>query len=222
MHSHINRKKAISLRKKGYSFKEISESLSISKNTASIWLKNVYLNKQAKIRLQERIKFGQNNTRLTKRKKSREVIQKLEVQANRIWSTFKIDQNTAKILCALMYYCEGEKGTGTRVTFTNSDPTLIATFLILFRKAFNLDEKKFRILMHLHTYHNEERQRIFWSRITKISKKQFMKTYQKTNTNKKARKEYNGCISVRYYDALIAKELLVLYNILSHKLILGL
>jgi len=45
------KEKAINLRMEGYSVKEISDKLSISKSTSSIWVRDLILNEKAKQRL---------------------------------------------------------------------------------------------------------------------------------------------------------------------------
>ena len=107
----------------------------------------------------------------------------------------------------MIYWCEGNKSLRDSVFFTNSDPRLIANFLHLFRNSFDIDESKFRVCMHLHDYHNEEKQLNFWSDVTFIPKNQFFKSYKKLNTKKRIRDNYQGCIQVRYYDINIARKL---------------
>ena len=51
-------KNAILLRQQGYSLNEIAAKLKISKSTASLWLRSVALNKNAKSRLQQRTKVN--------------------------------------------------------------------------------------------------------------------------------------------------------------------
>ena len=104
----------------------------------------------------------------------------------------------------MIYLCEGNKSLKSLTTFTNSDPNLISTFLYLFRNSFNLNEKKFRVLMHLHKYHNEEIQKNFWS---KIPKDQFNRTYLKPNSGKYKKRDYQGCIKVYYGDVSITRKL---------------
>ena len=107
----------------------------------------------------------------------------------------------------MIYLCEGNKSLKSLTTFTNSDPNLISTFLYLFRNSFDLNEKKFRVLMHLHKYHNEEIQKNFWSKITKIPKDQFNRTYLKPNSGKYKKRDYQGCIKVYYGDVSITRKL---------------
>jgi len=75
-----------------------------------------------------------------------------------------------------------------------------------------VDETKFRALIHLHEYHDESKQKKFWSDITKISENKFQKSYLKINTGKRIKENYPGCISIKYYDAKIFKELKALYK----------
>ncbi len=213
------REKAKKLRTRGFSLREISSRFRISKSTASIWSKDIILSNTAMRRLEKRKMLGQYKTILL-RKKRRENKQKILLkQSQKIFNNFTLNKDRAKIICALIYYCEGVKGVDTLVTFINSDPTLISIFLFLFRKAFIIDEKKFRVLMHLHEYHKESIQKNFWSKITKIPENQFYKTYWKQNEGKRIRKDYQGCVSIRYYNDIIAKELLAIYRVAVVRLI---
>ena len=79
-------------------------------------------------------------------------------------------------------------------------------------KGFVIDEGKFRALIHLHDYHGEEKQINFWSKITRIPRKQFFKSYRKPNTGKRIKKDYPGCLAISYYDAKVAKQLWAYYK----------
>ena len=89
---------------------------------------------------------------------------------------------------------------------------MIRLFLKLFRKSFVLDENKFRVCLHLHKYHFSKKQIEYWSNLTNISKKQFTKPYQKNNTGKRVRKNYQGCVSVRYHDVNILRQIQAIIN----------
>ncbi len=96
----------------------------------------------------------------------------------------------------------------------NSDPNLIELFMKLIRLSFDLDEKKFRAMVHIHNYHNNDEVIKYWSAITNIPKLQFSKSYLKQNTEKRIRDGYMGCLRIRYYDYRIALELRAYYNAL--------
>lgn len=94
-----------------------------------------------------------------------------------------------------------------RVDFTNSDSDLMRTFLKFFRTGFEVEESKFRVCVHIHEYHDAVTQLKYWSHITGIPHKQFIKSYMKPHTGKQVRENYQGCASVRYHDANMARQL---------------
>lgn len=219
MYSVKYREKAKEFRRKGYSLKEIADELSIAKSTASVWVRNVKLSREAKQRLEERLTKGQINAAKIKKERRKKLLEKLYKEAYGCIEELDFKKEHLKLFCAVIYWCEGGTYSKKAVRFTNSDPDLVELFLFLFRKSFRVDEDKFRACMHLHDYHDEEERKDFWSRITGISKNQFIKTYQKPHTAKRIRDNYPGCLNIRYYDALIAKELLAFYKAFKNKLI---
>lgn len=212
----LEKQKAIKLRKQGYSLNEISYQLNVAKSMASLWARDIKLSKKAIKRLSTKITQGQHKSAEIKKIKTREL---LEIFNNNAFDLVdpNLNKETLKICCALLYWCEGAKTCDTFVHFTNSDIKLIRTFVYLLRQSFNLDERKFRACIHLHSYHNSDRQIRLWSKITKISEKQFTKPYRKANSGKIIRPGYPGCIQIKYYDVNISRELLAIAKIFSQK-----
>ena len=202
----IIRAKALQLRKKGFSISEIQERLNVSKSTVSVWVRPVNLSAAARRRLKKRIIVGQKKGAMVRVLQKNEFASQLSAKVRKELSKIYGNKTIQKLACALLHWCEGEKTTGL-VVFVNSDPLLIKTFLRLFRASFTIDEKKFRVLLHLHSYHNEITQMRYWSNITKIPLSQFLKTHKKSNSGKSIHPDYQGCVSLRYYDHTIAKQL---------------
>ena len=196
----------VALRKEGYSVKELHSKIGVSKSTISRWIQNVPLSNTAQARLKLRYTNGQLESQKT--------IHEITVRKNQVAVDFaekvllnaSIDKTSKIILCAMIYHCEGNKSVKS-VTFTNSDPFLIATFLNLLRSSFDIKEDKFHILMHLHRYHNEEIQKEFWSALTRIPKNQFYRSYAKESNEKYKKEGYQGCVSISYGDVSIARKL---------------
>lgn len=111
------------------------------------------------------------------------------------------------LLCSLIYWREGAKDS-KRMEFTNSDPMLVKTFLSLLRNASPVNKEKFKVVAHLHEYHDVPEQIKFWSKVTDMPFQQFDKPFLKGHTGKRVREGYNGCISVRYHDTSVAKLIL--------------
>jgi len=90
----------------------------------------------------------------------------------------------------------------------NSDPALCKYFIDSLVKYFGADRNRFHILLHLHDYHNPELQRRLWSNFIRVKEKQFYKSYLKQHSGKRLHMQYQGCASIRYYDTMLARQLL--------------
>ncbi len=204
------RKEAIKLRKRGFSFEEISSLLPVSKSTCSVWLKEVDLSDKAKLRLQKRGLDGRKRGQLSNHNRALLRDEGIARQIRAEISTLDLNKILLKLLCAMLYWGEGAKGQH-RVIFTNSDPLMIRIFLKFFRQSFTLDESRFQASLHLHEYHNHDIQKKFWANITGI-RLQKISIYKKPNTGLVKREGYLGCISIRYNDVNIAHTLESLYK----------
>lgn len=203
---------ASNMRANGFSLKQISSKLNISKSTASLWTSKVIISKEGK----QKILIHQISARkkglltINKRRKliKTAIRKKVETYTNEI----KVTPEIGKLLVSLFIWTEGQKWDLNTVGFTNSDPLMISTFLRLFRRFFILDESKLRALVHIHEYHNNKQTIKFWSELTKIPTTQFSKSYLKPHTSKRKKANYRGCIRINYYDYKVAHELAYLYN----------
>lgn len=211
--------KAKKLRRKGYSFREISEYFSISKSTASLWTRNEILSKRAKNRIKKLGDKGRKRGKQTKLKKREQIWDEIDKNCNVLRNNnYNIEHY--KLILASLYWGEGAKQNYI-VNFINSDPFMIKLYLNLLRACYNIDEKKFRVRIHLHDYHNEEEMVSFWSKVTGIGKNQFS-IYNKPHTGKNKKPNYKGCLSIRYGDSRIIKEIQIIINRLKRFNIAGL
>lgn len=153
-------------------------------------------------------------TNILRRSLQREVIRK---KVRKSFKNVCPSISVAKIHCALLYWCEGGK-TKNSVHFSNSDPALVRTFPKLFREAFSVDESKFRIIVHLHEYHDKQKQEEFWSQVCGIPLDQFTKQFTKKNTGKRKKLDYPGCVAVKYYSSLVLYELKEIYRQYAERL----
>jgi len=207
-------RKSIKLRKSGLSYGEISTIMKISKSTASLWLRHINLNKQAKQRLINRSKIGLHKSIQTKKIKKLKILKQIDQKSSALLSRIIIEKDLKKLLCSMLFWAEGAKNMKC-VTFINSDPKMISTFLRLLRSAFHINENKFRALVHLDGYHNKTHIKKYWSSITQIPLSQFNRNYKKPHTKKRKREDYKGCVAVRCYDYKIALELNSIYNMFA-------
>jgi DNA-binding CsgD family transcriptional regulator len=197
---------AIKLRKQGKSVLEIAARLGVAKSSVSVWVRNVPLSPVAEKRLLQRISVGQHAGGRSQHAKVTKVENTYLQLASKNIRNLKLNLVHKRLLCSLIYWCEGAKSANC-VDFTNADPKLVRLFLTLFRSCFVIDESKFRVCLHIHDYHDINKQIAFWSKLTTISPEQFIKPYTKPHTGRQIHEGYQGCVSVRYYNADIARQL---------------
>jgi predicted transcriptional regulator len=200
------RQQAIQLRKRGLTLNEIAERLHVAKSSVSLWVRNVQVSKVAELRLQKKKIAAQHTASQVNRLRTQKKYDDFLISAKNSIHRHPLPDTHAKLVCALLYWCEGAKHTN-RVEFTNADPDVISLFLRLLRKSFLTDESRFRVCVHLHSYHNSEKQISYWSTVTGIPENQFTKPYKKKHTANRIRENYQGCASIRYHDANLARQL---------------
>ena len=220
-HAETTRIEALMLRRQGVSIPAIARRLHISKSTAFLWVGHLRLTKQQADRLVANSVDGREKGReamcLIREGKQHNREQQAQVLVSKM-----LHPNPSKefwqLLAAMLFWCEGGKRGLTSLRFANSDPRLIRVFLHALRKGFDIQEKKFRAVIHLHGYHDEVQQKAFWSKVTGIPLEQFSKAYRKPNTGRRKRDGYPGCLSVRYNDANLARTLDALYHAFGNTL----
>ena len=207
------KEKAQALRAEGRSIIEIAKNLNIAKSTISIWVKNIKLPDSLQQFLENNTASGRaKGLAIIKAKRSLEKHNnRAEANANMASLPWQ-NKHLLKLCAALIYWCEGTKHPISTLCLTNSDPDLIKKFLHCLRNGFEIKEEKFRALIHLHDYHNEKIQLAFWSKISDIPLAQFHKSYLKKHTKIRKREGYQGCISIRYNDARVARKLEAIYH----------
>ena len=152
------KEEAIRLRELGCSLNEIHKELGVSKSILSGWLYSVFLDKSAKEKLLSKVRLGQLVSAEKKKEKIIQQINSYKQLAKERLTRIKLDRELIRILCSLIYFCEGTKNSRSGVRFTNSDSRLASTFLELFRVGFDIQESKLRVCLHLHEYHNKTKQ----------------------------------------------------------------
>lgn len=199
---------ALTMRHEGISIKNIALKLGVSQSTVSTWVRGLELSDTAKSTIAESQARGREAARMAKIAQTTRNLSRAQSEAEAMVSTLTTDGNMALVMCALLYWCEGAKSPhDSELAFTNSDPLLIGTFLSLLRRAVSIDESRFRAVLHLHEYHNEEVQLRFWSNVTKIPLGQFTKTYWKPHRGKRIKPDYPGCITVKYRDVQVSRTI---------------
>lgn len=191
--------KARKLKIKGLSIYKIGEELGIDAGNISRWCRNIP-SKNPYSRHTKNLQLKNKNEHL------------------KILKELKINTKNAKILSAILYWCEGAKYPASNsIGFSNSDIALVKTFIELFRIGFNPAEEKFRAHLQLHTIHNKKEITSFWSNILKIPKEQFYKPTITKPTNRMKRRNYIGTCTIKYFDVNLLHQLTGIFEEFSKK-----
>ena len=129
------------------------------------------------------------------------------IRFNRAEPSFKLKKinnqklRILKIIGTMLYWGEGSKSDEMTVDFANSDKDMIVLFLKFLREVCGVDEKRLRAFPYFYANQNVSKNINFWSKVTKVSKKQFTKPYIKKDYDKnKIHKMPHGLIHIRYSD----------------------
>lgn len=119
------------------------------------------------------------------------------------------DSEKLKVAGAMLYWAEGYKSIKSRgVDFANSDPEMVLMFVNFLRSMYELDEKRFRVLLYCYSNQNILNIIKFWSKLTGISKRQFTKPYVRNDYKENGRVMKYGMIHVRYGDKKLLVDLM--------------
>jgi hypothetical protein len=176
----IGRKeKALALRKKGYSYKMITDRLGISKSTLSCWFKELPFTPNKHVI--ERIKQGPFKSGKIKHNQRVENIAKIKKLAKE--ELGMITKRDLWILGLGLYIGEGSKAYET-AQIINSDPAIVKLAIKWFNDACGVGNKHITVTMHLYPDNNEKKCVNYWKKITGLSVKQFRKTQIDRRINK--------------------------------------
>ena len=172
------RVRARELRKYGLSIREISVKIKCAKSSVSGWVRDIPLtDKQI-----EKLKLNQDRGRAKAANHPN--------SPKQVWARIRnsITEATVKeiprryspyllkILGSALYWAEGYKAVVNMVSFSNSDPGMIALMMKFFREICKVAETKFRGALHIHPHLDKEKAEKFWSKTSGITLKQFHKT----------------------------------------------
>ncbi len=122
-----------------------------------------------------------------------------------------------KLLVSILYWCEGAKyPSSSFIGFTNSDTSMMKTFIRLFRRAFPVNESKFRVWLQLHATHNIQNQISFWSELLQIPVTQFYKPRVTHARGGRYREGYQGTCTLKYFDYRIQLRMMGIYTRFSY------
>jgi hypothetical protein len=167
------------LRKQGKSINQIIKETGFTKSSISVWVRDIILTDKQKNKISER---GRSMESIEKRRISRLANEhkKRRFIIDEAKKDFKnISLKELKLIGIMLYWGEGGKTGNWSVRLANSDPAIIQIMMRFFREVCMVKNNKFH--GHIHTFENAdvEKTEKYWSKISRIPRDHFYKTYIK-------------------------------------------
>ena len=199
------KRKAIELRKQGFTYSEILERVKIAKSTLSSWLHSVGLAKHIQHRITEKKRLAALRGSLA-RKNTRIALTKRIFQEARS-DISNITSRELWLMGIMLYWAEGSKEKehhpGSGIQFSNSDPGMIRLFLIWLLRICKIQKNQiiFEIYIHENSKNNIPKVQYYWAQTTRFPVRSFDRVYFKRNRVKPNRKNigdlYFGLLRVK-------------------------
>ncbi|MBU0668283.1 hypothetical protein KJ835_04130, partial [Patescibacteria group bacterium] len=168
---HLWRRKAVALRKAGYSYSLIQQKVPVSKSTLSYWLSEIkYIPNEL---VKARVNSALLKSSITRHERRMNEVKKIKKKAK---NTFLSFSKRDMFLFGLgIYLGEGAK-MSQRVRIINANPQVIRFMVRWLAEVFEIPVKNLSLTIHLYPDCNVDESLKYWSKITKIPIKQFRKT----------------------------------------------
>jgi transcriptional regulator with XRE-family HTH domain len=197
------RNKALGLRKKGASIKEIAKKLKIAKSTISLWCRDIELTPEQIQHLHERMIRGGYKGCLkgARIQYERRLEREKELKQQGLNMIDRMSARDFLIAGVALYWGEGQKK-GREVRISNSDPEIIKFMLRWFKVIWGVSNNEITLSVLINKIHKKRVKEVenYWSRITKIPKERFVKTVLIKAKNKKIYNNfstYYGTLTIR-------------------------
>lgn len=187
------RELARKLRLNGQSYGEILTQIEASKSSISKWCNDICLPESVQKRLRGRGGKASGRGIFNKLARQNEIMG-IKSQSKLLAPTLSYTE--FKLAGLMLYWAEGAKS--RLVDFTNSDPAMITLMVRWFREVCKVNDKDFRVQLHLHVGQDESNLKTYWSKLTNIPLHQFHKTYiKRPGTGHRKNRLYRGTAKIR-------------------------
>lgn len=192
--------KAVKLRLKGNSIKDIEKLLNIPRSTLSDWFKNVKLTEVQKDILNQRMCQSLAKSRIKAiawhnlQKQNR--LLKAQNEASDILKEIDFkNKNIIEIALAMLYLGEGSKKNST--SLGNTNPLILNYFIGSIKILYGIKDKQIKCELHLRSDQNKEDMIGYWSKELNIPKVQISAVCDKRLAKSKTYPSYKGVCVVR-------------------------
>lgn len=192
----LEKQRAIELRKKGYSYKDIMREIPVAKSSVSLWLKDTPLTESEKHFLKKRkdsnITMGRIRSATANRQNKINKDNLLLQTAKLEFEKYKLDPLFHTGIS--LYWAEGAKR-NSMFHFMNSDSEMIEMVILWLDKFTEYKREDFGFRLYIHHPFIRDNWEVWWQKQLRADSSQFKKTIIKpSGLGVKKRPNYKGCI----------------------------
>lgn len=177
------RKRAVGLRRRGWSYNVISARLGVGKSTLSQWLREIPY--QPNKQVIARIRLGPARAAASKGRRRSQQILLLRAQGQK--ELGRLSERDLLLLGLGLYLGEGSK-VYESVRLVNSDPLVVRIAMRWLRQSCGVPERNFVVTVHTYPDISSNAAIRYWSRTTGVPQRQFEPVQVDRRLNKSAKK----------------------------------
>jgi len=206
---------ALEMRKTGMSYNDIRARLHLSKSTLSRWLQNIPLSPEAinKLNSSKQMKVERyRNTMKEKRERKLNIYYESEKKY-----ISPLSSKELYLAGLFLYWGEGSKTVRHTVSINNTDPTVLQFVLLWFAQSLKIPKNKIKVMLHLYSDMDINKEKDFWSKILHIPLNQFLKPYvkQTLKSGLDQRGFGHGTCGLMVYDTKLKEKILMALKFVS-------
>ncbi len=197
----VEKEKAISLRKKGFSYREILKEVPVAKSTLTLWLHSVGLSKFHKQRLtQKRLDAAKRGAQKRHEQRMQRWTDIKQIASKEISKPLKQERWFMGIV---LYWAEGSKekeySGATNLKFSNSDPFMILFFRSWMKEFLGISQERIGYQLQIHEKADWKGSRTYWSNKLDIDPERIRVHFKRHNLKpgrKNIGREYHGVLRI--------------------------
>ncbi len=214
MYRVLDRRKAVELRLKGWSYSQIRKEINVGKGTLSYWLNNYPLTVEQKLKI-----YSKRDLWVERFRESMAMKRKVRMERNYEDAKNKfgvVGNRDLEVAGAFLYWGEGQK-MGDVVSVSNANPEIIKFAIKWLESCFSVNKSSMKVCLHLYSDMNVEEEIGFWVKQLEIDRSRFAKPYIKKST--KANLDYksfgHGTCRIQVGSVKIKEQIMATIGLIS-------
>ncbi len=203
-----NERKAIELRRQGFSYSEIAAQLKISKTSVSNWVKNVRLTEDEKKNLERNLKSKKERTRMkiSISLRAKKVYREKRAYENAERDFIKYTKDSFFAFGVGLYSARG--GKHGVFQYMSSDKETIKIMLKWIEKYLEVSREKIKYRVFVDVSWKNKGVEENWAKVCRVSREKFQKTMIMRSRNTEKSPDYMGSLAILITDIEVYRRVL--------------